>query len=71
MPQSWDLAWSYDCSSFGTQGNFQVFYDYYSSGGQLDLENSPVNQLGASGSSVEHYHSGGNTKYLVTNSECN
>src|SRR6266542_2143234 len=28
----WDLDWSYDCSGFGAQGNFQVFV-YDSAGG--------------------------------------
>jgi hypothetical protein len=29
-----------------------------------------VNQLGQSGTGVEHYHSGGNTKFLKIDSEC-
>lgn len=59
--QDWDLAWSYDCSAYGGTGNFQVYVN-----GPLV---SPVNQLGASGSGVEHYHEGGST-YLEVNSEC-
>jgi hypothetical protein len=63
----WDLNWSYDCSNFGYQGNFQVFV--YSGDGSMSLGNAGVNQLGNSGADVEHYHSGG-TFYLVVNSEC-
>ena len=63
----WDLNWSYDCSSFGYKGNFQVFV--YNSDGSISFSNSGVNQLGMSDSGVEHYHSGG-TFYLEVNSEC-
>ena len=63
----WDLNWSYDCSNFGNQGNFQVFI--YSGNGSMSYSNSPVNQLGASGADVEHYHNGG-TFYFTVNSEC-
>ncbi|MDQ6617850.1 MAG: hypothetical protein M3083_24670 [Actinomycetota bacterium] len=64
----WDLAWSYDCSKFfGGKGNFQVYVN-----GQVNiggLSNLVVNELGASGSSVGHFHEGG-TLYLEVNSEC-
>lgn len=64
----WDFNWSYDCANFGQgQGNFQVFV--YSGDGTLSFANAPVNQLGAKGSDVEHYHTGG-TFYLTINSEC-
>ena len=63
----WDLNWNYDCSSFGYKGNFQVFV--YNGDGSLSFSNAGVNQLGMSGTDVEHYHSGG-TFYLVVNSEC-
>lgn len=59
----WDLEWSYDCSSFGQAGNFQVFPD-----GPGFL--APVNQLDTQGSGVEHYHSGGEY-FLTVNSVCN
>jgi hypothetical protein len=80
VPNSWDMAWSYDCANFyGGSGNFIVsIYDLTgsaggtaSSGGSLDFDNQGLNQLGANGSGVEHYHSGGNTKYLKIISECN
>ena len=64
----WDLNWSYDCSSFGYKGNFQVFV--YNGDGSMSFSNAGVNQLGMSGADVEHYHSGG-TFYLTINSECN
>ena len=63
----WDLNWSYDCSNFGDQGNFQVFV--YNGDGSMSFSNSGVNQLGKSGADVEHYHTGG-TFYLTVNSEC-
>jgi hypothetical protein len=59
----WDLEWSYDCSSFGQAGNFQVFAD-----GPGFL--APVNQLDIRGTGVEHYHDGGEY-YLTVNSVCN
>jgi hypothetical protein len=71
VPNNWDFAWHYDCSNFGTSGNFSVqIYDYYGNNSQLDLDNQGVNQLGPSGTSTEHYHSGGNTKFLKIDSEC-
>jgi hypothetical protein len=65
---SWDLIWSYDCGNFGTQGNFIV--NIYDGDGSPSFTNVGVNQLGALGSGVEHYHSGGSF-YLVIISECN
>jgi hypothetical protein len=64
----WDLIWSYDCSSFAEKGNFAVFV--YDNNGNMSFDNSGVNQLGASGSDTEYYHTGG-TYYLEVNSECN
>lgn len=62
----WDLTWSYDCTAFGQQGNFQVFV-YQGNGSPALL--TPVNQLGKTGNGVENYHSGGQY-YLTVNSEC-
>lgn len=73
VPNNWNLAWTYDCTStFGGTGNFIVeIYDYYpNSKSALDLDNQGVNQLGAQGKATDHYHSGGNTKYLSISSEC-
>jgi hypothetical protein len=63
----WDLNYTYDCSNFGDQGNFQVMI--YNGDGSMSFDNVAVNELGASGTDVEHYHKGG-TYYLVVNSEC-
>lgn len=63
----WDMAWSYDCSSFGYQGNFIVTPT--GEDNNPSLANQSVNQLGKSGHDVEHYHHGG-TYYLSINSEC-
>lgn len=64
---NWDLTWSYDCSSFGAQGNFIVAV--FNSDGSENFDNSAVNQLGAKGSDVQHYYQGGKF-YLNINSEC-
>jgi Protein of unknown function (DUF2510) len=78
VPNNWDFAWTYDCSNAGGTGNFITEnWDYNGAvsgnrnGGAMDLDNQGVNQLGPSGQGVEHYHSGGNTKYMKVNSECN
>lgn len=64
---AWDLSYTYDCSGFDDQGNFQVYV--YNNDGSMSFENAPVNELGSGGSDVEHYHTGG-TFYLEVNSEC-
>jgi len=65
---NWDLTWSYDCSAFaGGSGNFIV--TVYNGNGSVNYDNSAVNQLGASGSDVQHYYKGG-TFYLSIDSEC-
>ena len=66
LPDEWSLAWTYDCSAFGQQGNFQVFV--YNSDGTPSSANG-VNQLGSGGSDTEYFHQGGNL-YFVVNSEC-
>jgi hypothetical protein len=63
---AWDLIWSYDCSDFGTKGNFQVYV--FKADGSLS-RNAGVNELDNSGNGVEHFHQGG-TLYLEMNSEC-
>ncbi len=62
----WQLGYTYDCSSFGDQGNFQV-YIYNSDGSMSDAQG--VNELGKSGSDTEYYHQSG-SYYLEVNSEC-
>ncbi len=63
--EDWDLAWSYNCASFGFKGNFAVTAKYPDG----SFFNVVVNELGMSGVSVEHLHQGG-TFYLEMNSEC-
>ena len=67
VSDSWQMKWSYDCSSFGDRGNFQVYI--YTSDGAMSFDNNGVNQLGSSGSDTEYYHTGG-SYYLEVNSEC-
>jgi hypothetical protein len=59
---SWKLAYSFDCSNFGTSGNFQVFED----GGFNIL----TNDLAASKSASTMQYSDAGTHYLQINSEC-
>ncbi len=68
-PTDWNLAWTYDCSNFGQSGNFTVTV-MNKTGANAELSDQPVNQLGMSGNSVEHYHAGGDV-YLTVSSECN
>jgi hypothetical protein len=63
----WDMAWSYNCSNFGMAGNFIVFI--YNANGSMSYSNFGPNQLGLSGTGVEHYHSGG-SYYLQVLSTC-
>ena len=65
---SWQLEYTYDCSSFGTSGNFQVMV--YNSDGSMSFDNSPVNELGRSGADTQYYHVGEGSYYLEVNSEC-
>ncbi len=67
VPNEWALAWAYNCSDFGQQGNFAV--DVYR-GGQLSISDLGVNELGMKGNDIEYYHHGG-TIYLEVSSECN
>ena len=62
----WDLTWSYDCSAFGSNGNFAVaLYGQNSN----DVRGILVNELGAKGNDVTHQHDAG-TFFLQMNSEC-
>jgi len=72
--KDWTLAWSYNCSSFGTQGNF-IISIYVSQGGDPYNQGTPdvadpgVNELGSSGSNTETYTDAGMFA-LKVNSEC-
>ncbi len=62
----WDLNYTYDCSNFGSQGNFAV--TLYQDG---SLDNVVVNELGPGGSSSTAIHDGPGSYYMEINSECN
>ncbi len=62
----WDVSYDYDCSNFGMRGNFQ-FYIQAGNGSPMPLPGA--NELGMSGSDIDHYHRGG-TFFLEVNSEC-
>lgn len=64
--KGWRVAWSYDCSSFGSPGNFDFTVNKVS-GTTLDFG---PNQLGNGGSGTEIYHDTG-TFNLQVLSECN
>jgi hypothetical protein len=58
----WDLQYSYNCSNFGSAGNFQVWGD-----GGIDVY---VNELERHNTDVTHEHHGGGSMALKINSEC-
>ena len=60
-PDEWRLGWSYNCSNFGTEGNFIVLDE---GGGSVN-----INELGKSGRGTEFIDGGGRIK-LQTISEC-
>jgi len=62
---AWTINYTYDCSSFGFKGNFQV-YIYNGDGSMGDIA---ANELGMSGSNTQYEHGAG-TYYLEINSEC-
>lgn len=66
VPNEWALAWAYDCTNFGQQGNFAV--DIYRNG-QISFVDLGVNELGSKGNDIEYYHAGGQI-YLQVSSEC-
>jgi hypothetical protein len=59
----WALQYSFDCSNFGGQGNFQVYEDY--PGGSV-----LANQLAGKGSDTSYQTADGGTHTLKVNSEC-
>jgi hypothetical protein len=65
--KGWNLGWAYNCSGFGSSGNFIVTINGI---GNTQSSDAGVNQLGAIGNSVESYYDTG-TFQLVVNSECN
>lgn len=62
---AWSIAYSFNCASFGSKGNFVVtVYD-----GE-DLTDLPVNELAEKGSDVTYEHGESGSHYLQINSEC-
>lgn len=63
----YSVAYTYDCSNFGTSGNFIA--DVQQSGN--DLFDDPVaNTMGDKGRDTTYLHDGPGTFYLSVNSEC-
>jgi hypothetical protein len=62
----WTMAWSYDCSTFGSQGNFSVNVTQPAGDGAVDLG---TNELGDGGSGTDYYYDTG-TFSLSIDSEC-
>jgi len=65
VADNWSLKYSFDCSSFGSQGNFQVFEQ----GGDGD-GSVLVNELSNKGGDVTYQHSDAGQHSLEVNSEC-
>lgn len=64
--KGWRINWAYNCSSFGSQGNFVVTVFQ---GTQMSFNDPGVNQLGVKGSGTEHNYDTG-AFHLGINSEC-
>lgn len=62
---TWKLAYSYDCSGFGTQGNFAVEEDGGSNPGGVS-----VNEIGMGKTGTSWAYSDAGTHYLEVFSEC-
>jgi hypothetical protein len=69
VPAEWTIEYAYNCSNFGSDGNFIVYV--YNSDGFLDSNDSGVNELGRQGSGSTSNHNDAGTVYLGINSECN
>jgi len=66
--KGWNEVWTYDCSAFGSSGNFITTVNGF--GGAAGTTDQGVNELGANGSGTEHYYDTG-TFSIDVNSECN
>jgi hypothetical protein len=64
--KGWHVNWTYNCSNFGSSGNFTFDVEQ---GTSLDFNDEGPNELGANGSGTEHYYDTG-TFHLSVNSEC-
>ena len=63
VSEDWSLTYTFDCSSFGSQGNFQVYEDYPSG-------NVLVNALSEKGGDVTYQTGDAGKHSLEVNSEC-
>jgi hypothetical protein len=62
----WTITYDFDCTSFGSAGNFQVYvYD-----GNSALKDIPVNSLSMKGTDTVFEHNLSGPYYLEMNSEC-
>jgi hypothetical protein len=64
-PTEWRILWSYDCSAYGSRGNFIL--DVYA--GPNNVVDTAANALGTRGNGTNYEHQGGRF-YLKINSEC-
>jgi hypothetical protein len=65
-PSEWQIDYSFDCTNFGSQGNFSVIvYD-----GKSETKDVPINALAAKGQDTVYEHNLSGPYYLDINSEC-
>ncbi len=62
---TWKLEWRYNCSAFGSQGNFAVLTD-----GGNDPAGADVNELGNGGHGTTYAYGDSGRHYLAVDSEC-
>jgi hypothetical protein len=62
----WTITYTFDCSSFGSQGNFQI---YINNTDGSENDDAGANQLATSGGSTDYYYDAGSHS-LQINSEC-
>lgn len=62
---TWKLEWRYNCSAFGTEGNFAVVTD-----GGNDPSGAEVNELGNGGHGTTYAYDDSGRHYLAVDSEC-
>lgn len=65
--KGWNEEWSYNCSAFGSSGNFITNINGY--GSAAGTTDAGTNQIGSGGSGVNHYYDHG-TFSIDVNSEC-
>jgi hypothetical protein len=64
--KSWTVTYTFDCSSFGSSGNFQLFVKNVDGSDNFD---TGANDLAASGGNTDYFYDAGQ-HYLTVNSEC-